>query len=62
MLLKHGSFSDVEVELQRYKNDEEQTALEGGWHTVVSLQSENWTELLGLNPSPSYKAVPKPLI
>ena len=46
MLQEHGSFAAVEVELKRYHKKEDEEELEGGWHTQVSLEKENWTEIL----------------
>ena len=44
MLLKSGSFAVVEQQLERYKKEEEQEQLQGGWHTEVSLAALHWTE------------------
>ena len=34
----------VEQQLEKYKKDEEEEKLQGGWHTEVSLTALNWTE------------------
>lgn len=43
LLLKHGSFEQVEVEVLRYKKEEEENKLEGGWYNRITLEQEGWT-------------------
>ena len=49
LLSQHGNFQAVETCIKKSTMNEELERLRGGWHTEVSLQKENWTELLDLN-------------
>ena len=49
MLLEHGSFDAVEIQLKKWKEEKEEEELMGGWHTQVSLEMENWTECFDSN-------------
>lgn len=43
MLLKHGSFEQVEVAITKYQRDEEENRLDGGFYTKIDLEREGWT-------------------
>ena len=43
----------MELELDKYEKEEEELNLEGGWHTEISLQAENWTEKQSCTGNPA---------
>ena len=45
LLVQHGSFDAVEVQVQKKIKDEESNKLRGGWHTEISLKRDfGWTQ------------------
>ena len=44
MLLKHGNFDQVEIELTKISTQTAISDEEGGWENEVSLAHEGWTE------------------
>ena len=46
LLLEHGDFTAVEVQLKKWNSKEETDRLKGGVHTEASLLKLGWTELL----------------
>ena len=49
LLLKHGEMKDFEVEVKRWKLQEQSEKTRGGSHTEVSLTQKGWTEHLLCN-------------
>ena len=54
MLLQHGSFESVEVELVKRSTQLAQNEQEGGWENEVSLGQEGWTELHSMHDVHAY--------
>ena len=44
MLLQHGNFSQVEIELTKISTQTQINDEEGAWENEVSLAQEGWTE------------------
>mmetsp|Transcript_40771 Transcript_40771/g.83315 ORF Transcript_40771/g.83315 Transcript_40771/m.83315 type:complete len:626 (+) Transcript_40771:52-1929(+) len=42
LLLQHGSFEQVEVALVKYRKEEEENTLEGGFYSAVDLANDGW--------------------
>lgn len=48
LLLKHGSFEEVEIEIEKVSKQTEKNKVAGGWHNEVSLKEiHKWTPQLG---------------
>ena len=46
LLLKHGTFDEVEVQITKYRKEEEENQLEGGFYTKIDLEKEGWNSSL----------------
>ena len=44
LLLKHGDFNEVEVELEKSNSQSSTNDVEGGWENEVTLSKLGWTE------------------
>ena len=53
MLLQHGSFKEVEVQLAKKSKQTASNKVAGGWQTEVSLREiHKWSECFGCNYIP----------
>ena len=50
LLVSHGTFDAVEVQLENVHIEEQTDKLRGGWHTEASLLKEGWTTPLSCIP------------
>jgi hypothetical protein len=46
LLLQHGSFEEVEVQIVKYRKEEEENQLEGGFYSKTDLEKEGWSSYL----------------
>lgn len=44
LLLKHGDFKTVEVEVEKISTQTAKNGVEGGWENKISLTKKGWTE------------------
>ena len=44
--MKHGTFEEVEVQITKYRKEEEENKLEGGFYSKTDLEQEGWTPYL----------------
>ena len=49
LLLQHGDFRAVEVELTKSSEQLAENDTKGGWYTVIRMAKEGFTELHGLH-------------
>ena len=43
LLLEHGNLGAVELVVQKWESQLDESSLEGGWHNEITLKAKNWT-------------------
>lgn len=54
MLLQHGDFKAVELELEKSSEQLAQNDTKGGWYSAIALGKKGYTELHGWHVSTPY--------